>query len=357
MSFMNIIKAIVNVFSSFKKKQQESSTIETDQSQTDVVVEQSVENKNTQITANDLLSTLKTLSYDIDSDQTAAIKLFQKHCGFEQTGKLGPKTTEKLKELSEKLKSAPKQMKQMRKWRLTHYYIAEENAYNQQNFVPVYDKQKNLLAKVPASFFCNMALEGTGKLKDGRLLNVAGKPYVAVNPLEYESCRLVYNQHVRMMAEKNREPKPSGYFGISIKNNAVISVQAFAEVKKMGVGYGIGKLNVPYTPYKTIATDIGAYGSSEPAFKKLGGAIPAGTKVFILEFVGRKMPDGSIHDGWFVANDTGGGIFGAHIDVFTGTKAIEKQFPMPLSNGVAHIWFEGIENKFVKNYSYGLYDK
>lgn len=298
---------------------------------------------------------LRVLSYDVDGNWTKALVEFQKHVGLTPDGKFGPKTNKAVEALAEKLKSAPPEMNQMRKWRLTRYYVAEEKDYRAVSFVPVYSSDKKLLAKVPANFFCSMSLEGTGKLKDGRLLNVAGA-YISVDPAEYQMCYEVYQAHVAMMTSKGRPPKPSKYFGVSIRDGRVVAAQPFHEVPaaKVGVGYGTGKLGVPYTPAVTLATDIGAYKTSEPTFRGKGGLVPPGTRVFILEYVGVKKPDGTLHDGWFVANDTGGGIFGAHFDVFIGTKSLSDKFPVP---NVAHIWFEGLEERVQSNYQYGLYDK
>jgi 3D (Asp-Asp-Asp) domain-containing protein len=46
--------------------------------------------------------------------------------------------------------------------------------------------------------------------------------------------------------------------------------------------------------------------------------IPRRTRLFIPETVGMRMPDGSIHDGYWYASDTGGAIRGQKIDLFTG---------------------------------------
>lgn len=46
--------------------------------------------------------------------------------------------------------------------------------------------------------------------------------------------------------------------------------------------------------------------------------IPRRTVLFIAETVGIRMPDGSKHDGYWYASDTGGAIKGQRIDLFTG---------------------------------------
>ena len=47
--------------------------------------------------------------------------------------------------------------------------------------------------------------------------------------------------------------------------------------------------------------------------------IPRRTKLFIRETVGMRLADGSIHDGYWYASDTGGAIKGEKIDLYTGS--------------------------------------
>ncbi|RYG84405.1 MAG: hypothetical protein EON59_13350, partial [Alphaproteobacteria bacterium] len=45
--------------------------------------------------------------------------------------------------------------------------------------------------------------------------------------------------------------------------------------------------------------------------------IPRRTRLFIPETVGLRMADGSLHDGYWYASDTGGAIKGQKIDIYT----------------------------------------
>ena len=59
--------------------------------------------------------------------------------------------------------------------------------------------------------------------------------------------------------------------------------------------------------------------------------IPKRTLLFIKETVGLQMPDGSIHDGYWYASDTGGAIKGPKIDLFTGMSARSMGAMRPLN--------------------------
>jgi len=49
--------------------------------------------------------------------------------------------------------------------------------------------------------------------------------------------------------------------------------------------------------------------------------IPSRSVLFIKETVGLKMPDGSTHDGYWYASDSGSAIKGERIDLYTGASA------------------------------------
>ena len=59
--------------------------------------------------------------------------------------------------------------------------------------------------------------------------------------------------------------------------------------------------------------------------------IPRRTRLFIRETVGLRLADGSIHDGYWYASDTGGAIRGQKIDLFTGQGRGSMSPAMPLN--------------------------
>jgi len=67
--------------------------------------------------------------------------------------------------------------------------------------------------------------------------------------------------------------------------------------------FGIGSTGCPLIPYRTVAVD--------PRFVKLG------SRIYIPQLKGAKLPDGTTHDGMFIAGDRGR-FRGAHVDLFAG---------------------------------------
>ena len=73
-----------------------------------------------------------------------------------------------------------------------------------------------------------------------------------------------------------------------------------------GVGFR-DSLGCRLAPMRTVAVDPKVF--------------PRHSVLFIKETVGLKLPDGSVHDGYWYASDVGGAIKGARIDLFTGAGA------------------------------------
>jgi len=136
------------------------------------------------------------------------------------------------------------------------------------------------IAEVSKEFATQLALQGTGKLHDGRVLNIWG------------ACNC------------NHTP-------------------CFKVTKAQWGTAGSGK---PLQPFRTVAVD--------PKIVKLGSLL------YVPLFEGRTMPGrqpwgGYVHDGCVVADDTGGHISGTRIDLFVGRKA----YFLGLSgSGGSHAW-------------------
>jgi 3D (Asp-Asp-Asp) domain-containing protein len=147
--------------------------------------------------------------------------------------------------------------------------------------VPVYDKRCRELATVTPRFLAQMRMQGTGKLRDGRTLNIWG------------AC------------ECPRTP-------------------CYREVE--GVRWGYAGNGRALSPFRTVAVD--------PRKIKLGSLL------YVAELDGRTMPGrapwgGFVHDGCVVADDTGGGVKGHQLDLFVGRRAYYKGLGR---RGGSHAW-------------------
>ncbi len=282
----------------------------------------------------------------LDSNYRADLKRFQydyRRQAGRPDGWYGRKTESALLPLVRLLKKAPRAMQQMRRWQLTYYYVGAAT----RGAIPLTDPKGKVLARVSPRSFAEAALEGTTRLPNGAIANVTHPAY--------RTCDSSVFAPVYAIAKRNGWiPSKPGYAGIVLskdKKRAVKSRNFYIKPVSAN-GWPVERKGIALDPWRTLASDTGRLRRHDPKFKRKGGVVPSGTRVFILEFVGVPLPDGTIHDGWFVCNDTGGGIFGAHFDVFTGTRKMQRKGPKIPHR--AHIWFEGIEKKLDINYHYGL---
>jgi len=154
--------------------------------------------------------------------------------------------------------SAAQSRHRLGQFKVTYYWVAKEADYPGPKTTRISDRGGRSLGLFAARFVRALRLEGSAATRDGRVLNVDGK--VGGSP--------------RFRVLKPSQP------------------------------YGIGSRENPLIPFRSVATD-----------KRV---IPCGTVLFIPQVKGARLPDGSLHDGYFMAADTGGGIKGAHLDLFTG---------------------------------------
>lgn len=164
---------------------------------------------------------------------------------------------------------------------MTRYYVAEEfGKVSKKSADPVLasaapagvtiydDKGCRPIATLAPAFVDLLDIEGTGKLRDGRIINVT------------RPCKCGHSPCYRAV--------PSG------------------------VRWGISATMRPLQPFRTISVDP--------------EVIPLGAMVYIAELDGLTMPGkapwgGFTHDGCVIAADVGGGIDGMQLDFFVGRHA------------------------------------
>ncbi len=123
----------------------------------------------------------------------------------------------------------------------------------------IYTRSGELLGSFTEKFLKSLRLEGSGLLSDGRVINYHGR------------CRYGTGTCYQVL-----DPETHPY------------------------GRGAGRR--PLVPFRSVAID--------PRL------VPIGEPLYIPEFDGMQLPDGSIHDGCVRADDTGGGIKKRKMDFF-----------------------------------------
>jgi len=153
---------------------------------------------------------------------------------------------------------------------LTFYWLAMESDFDEPDeikfanvdAVDLYTQEGFYLGSWSDKFAWNLRMEGSGLLSDGRVLQYKGK------------CDFGYGT-------------------------------CFEQLDVNDYPFGRGAFHRPLIPFKSVAVD--------PAL------VPIGEPLYIPEFDGMILPDGSIHDGCVRADDTGGHIKKRHVDFFVVT--------------------------------------
>lgn len=161
--------------------------------------------------------------------------------------------------------------KPMGEFKLTYYWIAAE-AKQSRGTQPIFDKKCKKIARVSKAFKRKLIMEGSGKLKDGRLVTTAG------------GCKC-----------------DGPCFWVADENSP----------------WGLGVAQRPLSPFRSIAVD--------PKKVKIG------TSLYVAELDGLTMPGagdagGFVHDGCVVADDRGGGVRGKKIDFFAAKRGHYMNF-------------------------------
>jgi len=145
-------------------------------------------------------------------------------------------------------------------FRLTFYWLAYESDYaNEKYDTSIYTRDGFFIGRYPEAFIYELKLEGSGVLRDGRIINYDGDCHYGAG-----TCF------------KTLEP---GEFPL-----------------------GRGVQNRPLEPFRSVAVD--------PRF------IPIGATIYVPEIVGLQLPDGTRHDGCLRADDQGGAIKFHKMDFF-----------------------------------------
>jgi 3D (Asp-Asp-Asp) domain-containing protein len=172
-------------------------------------------------------------------------------------------------------------------FRMTRYYVVEEKGFAGPKKVDedeavlaaaapagviIYDDRGcKALATLGARFAEVLDVQGTGRLRDGRVVNVSGP------------CRCGHSPCYRPMGA--------------------------------GAKWGMSALSKPLQPFRTVAVDP--------------EVVPLGSLLYVPELDGLTMPGsppwgGFVHDGCLHAIDVGGGIDGKHLDFFVGKFQFKK---------------------------------
>ena len=151
---------------------------------------------------------------------------------------------------------------------VTFYWVAEEDPTSSQRRL-LLDQTCRPLARVSRDFARKLTMEGTGRTRSGKILNVHG-------PCQCKHQTLCY-------AEIDEESP-----------------------------WGLGVAREPLSPFRSIAVDP--------------DVMPIGTAVYMPALDGVRMPGAKpwgdfIHDGCLKAADRGGNVRGMQIDVFAGLRS------------------------------------
>ncbi len=164
-------------------------------------------------------------------------------------------------------------------WALRFYWLSLEDDYDDpqspktpktggvakvptNTWVELYTQAGYFFGRVPERFAWSLRLEGSGLMRDGRIINYTGP------------CKFGYGTCFEQL-----------------------------DVGEHPFGRGAGLR--PLIPFKSVAVD--------PRYVRIGEPL------YIPEFDGLVLPDGSIHDGCVRADDTGGGIKKRKMDFFVVT--------------------------------------
>ncbi|NUO50931.1 MAG: hypothetical protein HOV80_18920 [Polyangiaceae bacterium] len=170
-------------------------------------------------------------------------------------------------------------------FRNTYYDFPSEGSGEKK--AKVFDAQCKPIASVTQAFHDQVCLQGSGRLASGETISFAMRDCTCAAECPKSNQKICFEK---------------------------LDAKAFPS--------GRGASGKAISPLRSIAVDT--------------EVIPLGQVVFIAEYQGLTRPDGTKHDGCFVAEDRGSKVVGKHIDVFTGDPSITKAWNqlVPSNQGV-----------------------
>jgi len=153
--------------------------------------------------------------------------------------------------------------KKVGRFKITYYWVVFQTHFKGRPSVPLYNMKKKVLAVVTDTFARRVSMEGTGILRDGRVVNL------------HKECKFAKYGWCFMLVDTGKAP----------------------------FGYGS---SAPLHPFRTLAVP--------------NNELRRGTVVYLPDFDGMPLPGAEggfeYHDGCFVVEDTGWSLKGQHIDIF-----------------------------------------
>jgi 3D (Asp-Asp-Asp) domain-containing protein len=148
-------------------------------------------------------------------------------------------------------------------FQLTYYWISSQRP-GDRGKTTLYRRDCEPIATVSNAFADELAMSGTGRLQDGRVLGIVS------------DCKCPHSPCVRVLPQEEL--------------------------------WGVGQDNRPLVPFLSLAVD-----------RKL---VPIGTRLYIEELDGVQLIPSfpTYHDGCVIADDTGERIVGEHLDWFVGVR-------------------------------------
>ena len=189
------------------------------------------------------------------------------------------------------------------------YYCTPTFGYAEDG-IPVRDNQGEVLGPVLSrEAFCLAANEGAFRAPPSHQARPVAFTFKESRPdtPSQTSCKDIFAKKLEQYSEgKTTDPWPD-------------LVERFERTRftRTSAPYGNGRANWWLVPWRTLATDT--------------SVIPSGSLVYIpkADGINVTLPSGQVvaHDGYFLAADTGKGIIGNHVDLFSGPVCRSNSVP------------------------------